>query len=69
LKRNNGEFSCLGFNTSGPLRFVGGKNKEHPNEEDLDNARKFALGLRNGFKFAEIQGSKKYELAVSTVSH
>ncbi len=52
-----GEFSCLGFDTSGPLRFVGGKNKEHPDEEDLDKARKFAVGLRDGFKFTEIQGS------------
>lgn len=52
-----GEFSCLGFDTSGPLRFVGGKNKEHPNGEDLDKARKFAVGLRNGFKFTEIKGS------------
>ena len=51
-----GEFSCLGFDTSGPLRFVGGKNKEHPNGEDLDKARKFAVGLRNGFKFTEIKG-------------
>ena len=52
-----GEFSCLGFDTSGPLRLVGGKNKGHPDEEDLDTARKFALGIRKGFKFTEIQGS------------
>jgi flavodoxin len=52
-----GEFSCLGFDTSGPLRFVGGKNKSHPDEKDLDDARKFAVGLKNGSKFIDIMGS------------
>lgn len=52
-----GEFSCLGFDTSGPLRFVGGKNKGHPNEYDLDDARTFATGLKNGYKFTKIAGS------------
>lgn len=52
-----GEFSCLGLDTSGPLRFVGGKNKGHPDEKDLDDAKKFAKGLKNGAKFTEIMGS------------
>lgn len=52
-----GEFSCLGLDTSGPLRFVGGKNKTHPDEEDLERAREFAVGLRNGSRFTQIQGS------------
>ena len=52
-----GEFSCLGLDTSGPLRFTGGKNKGHPDEKDLDDARKFAVGLKNGSKFTEIKGS------------
>jgi len=52
-----GEYSCLGFDTSGPLGFVGGKNKGHPDEKDLDDARKFAVGLKSGSKFTEIMGS------------
>jgi flavodoxin len=52
-----GEFSCLGFDTSGPLRFTGGKNKSHPDEKDLEDARNFAVGLKNGSKFTEIMGS------------
>ena len=51
-----GEFSCLGqftgalrlnLNLNGPLAFIGGKNKGHPDEKDLENARTFANGLLN----------------------
>jgi flavodoxin len=52
-----GEFSCLGFDTSGPLRLVGGKNRGHPDERDLDDAREFAAGLKDGSRFTEIMGS------------
>jgi flavodoxin len=41
-----GEFSCEGYNTYGPLRLVGGRNKGRPNEEDLAHAREFAHGLK-----------------------
>ena len=40
-----GEFSCRGFDTNGPLRFVGGIAKGRPNEEDLQHAREFAKTL------------------------
>ncbi len=40
-----GEFSCLGYDTNGPLRWVGGVNRNRPNEQDLNRARDFALGL------------------------
>ena len=51
-----GEFSCLGqfagalrlnLNLNGPLAFIGGKNKGHPDEKDLENARAFVRGLLN----------------------
>ena len=42
-----GEFSCLGWDTWGPLKLIGGKNKGRPNEEDLAKARDFAKGLSN----------------------
>jgi len=41
-----GEFSCKGWDTVGPLRLVGGINKGRPNENDLEEARAFARGLR-----------------------
>ena len=41
-----GEFSCRGFNSYGPYRLIGGMNKGRPGEEDLENARNFARGLK-----------------------
>ncbi len=45
-----GEFRPLGFNldVNGPLAFIFGKNKGHPNENDLENAWKFAESLLKG---------------------
>ena len=40
-----GEFSCRGFNTHGPLRFIGGMNRGRPDEGDLEEARRFAENL------------------------
>lgn len=50
-----GEFTCLGefspfgffINLPGPLVFIGGKNKGHPDQKDLENARTFATNLLN----------------------
>jgi flavodoxin len=39
------EFSCKGFNTNSILKYFGGMNKNHPNDEDIKNARIFAEGL------------------------
>ena len=36
-----GEFSCKGFDTFGPFKLVGGIAKGHPNEKDMENARRF----------------------------
>jgi flavodoxin len=41
-----GEFSCKGYDTFGPLRFIGGMNKGRPNEKDLVDAEEFARGLK-----------------------
>lgn len=38
-------FSCRGLETVGPFRIGGGKNKGHPDETDLNNARDFAKTL------------------------
>ena len=40
-----GEFGCRGYNTFGPFRLVGGTRKGHPDETDLENARRFFAGL------------------------
>lgn len=40
-----GEFGCRGFNTFGPFKLVGGTSKGHPDETDLENARRFFAGL------------------------
>ena len=36
-----GIFGCKGFDTFGPLKFIGGLNKNRPNEKDFKNAIDF----------------------------
>ena len=43
-----GTFSCRGLETYGPFRIGGGKNKGHPDQTDLNNARDFAKSLITG---------------------
>ncbi len=40
-----GEFCCKGFDTWGPYKLIGGRNKGRPNEKDFENARDFARNL------------------------
>ena len=40
-----GTFSCRGFETYGPFRIGGGKNKGHPDDTDFNNAREFAKSV------------------------
>jgi flavodoxin len=42
-----GEFNCLGFDTAGPLKAIGGLNKNRPNEKDLKKAQDFAREINN----------------------
>jgi flavodoxin len=44
-----GDFSCNGWDTWGPLKLVGGTNKGRPNEQDLQEARVFARGLKEKY--------------------
>ncbi len=41
-----GEYGCYGFNTFGPFKLIGGIAKNHPNEEELENAISFYNELR-----------------------
>jgi flavodoxin len=43
-------FACRGFDTAGPLRFLGGVNKGHPDDHDLEAAAGFAAGIREQVK-------------------
>ena len=36
-----GAFGCRGFNTFGPFKLIGGTGKGHPDETDLEEARRF----------------------------
>ena len=45
-----GEFSCKGFNTNKFLKYFGGMNKNHPNAEDITNAKMFAHQLMSKSK-------------------
>jgi flavodoxin len=40
-----GDFACKGFDTVGPLKLVGGISKGHPDEADIDAAKKFILEI------------------------
>lgn len=40
-----GEYGCLGFDTFGPLKFIGGVAKGHPDKAELEAAVKFYEGL------------------------
>ncbi len=49
LKKKNvriiGEFSCLGYDTYGPLKLFGGVNKGRPSKDDIEKARAFAENI------------------------
>ena len=40
-----GEYGCLGFNTFGPFKLVGGIAKGRPDQEDLTNTVEFFEGM------------------------
>lgn len=45
-----GEFCCRGWDTVGPLWFMGGINCKHPNAKDFANARAFALKIKDAIQ-------------------
>ena len=40
-----GEYGCKGFNTYGPLKLIGGMNRNHPTIEEQDKAVRFFESL------------------------
>ena len=57
LERKNfdvlGGYRTLGWNTFGPLFFVGGANRGRPNEADLEEVEQFALKMLDKTKDGE----------------
>ncbi len=41
-----GQFSCLAWDSFGPLALVGGIHKDRPNDTDVENLRKFLLEMQ-----------------------
>jgi flavodoxin len=41
-----GEFNCLGWDTFGPYKLIGGLNRNHPDKKDLQKTREFVGELR-----------------------
>lgn len=41
-----GEYGCLGFNTFGPFKLIGGIAKNHPNADDITGALDFYNSLK-----------------------
>lgn len=42
-----GNFSCKGYDTYGFFKYIGGISKGHPNEKDIENARRFAEKIKD----------------------
>lgn len=55
-----GKYGCLGQDCASGFRLFGGKNKTHPNEEEIDAALKF-YALISGEKSADKTEEKKSE--------
>ena len=42
-----GEYGCRGYNTYGPWKIIGGMNKNHPSQEELEEVLRFYEALLN----------------------
>jgi flavodoxin len=42
-----GEYGCRGYDTFGPFKLLGGIAKGHPNEKDIEQAKKFFNSICN----------------------
>ena len=47
--REKGAYQCLGYDTVGPFKLVGGIAKGHPDEKDLEGAVKFYAEIKESF--------------------
>lgn len=51
-----GSFSSRGFDTVGPFGFIGGINRDRPNDHDLNRAAAFAARLRERVESSQAAG-------------
>ena len=40
-----GEYGCKGYNTYGPWKLIGGMNRNHPSDEEINDAIRFFESL------------------------
>jgi flavodoxin len=45
-----GEFGCKGYDTFGPFKLIGGIAKDHPNGQDLQNAKSFYQEIKKAYE-------------------
>ena len=45
-----GEYGCKGYNTYGPLKLIGGINKNHPSKKEINDAVSFFESLQKSYK-------------------
>ncbi len=45
-----GTFCCVGYDTFGPLKLIGGLGKGHPNNDDISNFLQFYKSLVNKYE-------------------
>jgi len=41
-----GEYSCRGYDTAGPLTYIGGINRKRPNDSDIRKAKEYASDIK-----------------------
>ncbi len=45
-----GQFGCKGYDTFGPFKLLGGIAKNHPNQRDLENGRRFYQNILQAYE-------------------
>jgi len=50
-----GEYGCRGYNTYGPWKVIGGMNKNHPSQDELEEAIRFYENLLCDFMCKEVE--------------
>lgn len=50
-----GEYGCRGYNTYGPWKVIGGMNKNHPSQDELEEAIRFYENLLHGLMCKEVE--------------
>ncbi len=60
-----GEYGCFGYGSIGPFKALGGLQKGHPNQEDIQKAVEFFDGILDGQKLESVE-KKPFKVLDST---